>query len=354
MSSNELDMFVTKHGRFAKLDHLNWHAWEDNMKSHMRVSGAYDIVFNDAERPDEPRANVAGHVYNRQMGLCDKHDKARLEAQSALWLGVFDEAHQYVSSEDEPSEMWTALSAAFNPTNSAVGRQTIWKKFTASRPVPGEQIGVWFAKLLGWRQQLAGSPEAIPDMSVRMHIFENLPASFRNAIETEQMRPNDMIMQTMERLKAFELANTLYVNPAGEALNAQGQPSGRGRATATPRGRGRGQGRGAGTTPMRGDRGTRGRSQTANGYPHARPDHNKYCNKHGKSGHDTSECLLPNTQPAIAKRRSSFCLHCGDEGHFADKCPVKAKLNKKLKQTGSAYSTTTTFAGSADDGDPGH
>lgn len=355
MTNHDNDMFVTKTGRFQKLNHTNWHAWEENMTAHLRLIDAYDMCFTDgAARPPEPRANAAAHIYNRQMGLCDKWDKALREPRSSLWNGVFDEAHQYINSEDEPSVIWNALSITYDTTNSAVGRQTIWKKFMASRPTPGEPIGNWFSKLLGWRHQLSASPEAIPDMSVRMHIFDHLPESYRNAIEREQMRPNDTIIRTMENLKAFELANALRTNPAAEALNTQAQqPAGRGRGS-TPRGRGQTNARGGNKDA----RGSRGRGTT---YPP--PDHNKYCAKHGKTGHSTAECTLPDyrpsnsnsaaARPTLSKRKSAFCLHCGEDGHTADRCPVKARLAKKLKQTsGAAYATT--FAKGEEDGDPGH
>ena len=162
---------------------------------------------------------------------------------------------------DEPVTMWDALQTAFDTTQTAVGRQTIWDQFASSVPVPGEPIGNWFSKLLDMMTRLEGTDEALPEMSVRTQIFRNLPPSFFPAIQREQMAPTTPIRTVMENLKTFESANSLYTNPAGSALatTQKATPKGRGQGSRQASGRGReaGANRGGRGNEDRGGRRTR-------------------------------------------------------------------------------------------------
>jgi len=92
--------------------------------------------------------------------------------------------------------MWELLKEHMATANTKVGRLTPFRDFSQLRPVPGEPISVYFSRLLNITNQLAGTPEAVPEMILRNHIFTTLPEMFKISIKMLQSRADITVHQT--------------------------------------------------------------------------------------------------------------------------------------------------------------
>ena len=124
--------------------------------------------------------------------------------------------------------------------NTTVSRLTLFRQFSLLRPVPGQPISTYFSQLTN---QLAGTPEAVPDMVLKNHIFTTLPEMFKISIKVLQSRADVTIRQIMSDLKECEQNEALATKPdaVSEALYSQQSRRGRGRAGRGGRGNNRGR-----------------------------------------------------------------------------------------------------------------
>jgi len=107
--------------------------------------------------------------------------------------------------------------------NTKVGHLILFREFSQLCLVPGDPISVYFSRLLDITNQLAGTPEAVPEMILRNHIFTTLPKMFKISIKMLQSRADITVHQIMTELKECELNEVLAMKPdaASEALYSQ-------------------------------------------------------------------------------------------------------------------------------------
>jgi hypothetical protein len=73
--------------------------------------------------------------------------------------------------------MWEALRDRLGNASTKFDRPQVLRKFTTSRPLPGEKVTQYFNKLIAFRKKLIGTTENITDDVMKIHIFITLSNS---------------------------------------------------------------------------------------------------------------------------------------------------------------------------------
>jgi hypothetical protein len=318
-TSQPKDIFKHAKGSFERLNGENYPSWKINCRYLLLANDEWDIVTGDEVAPEIP-LNGNPLQIGVATGLLKDFRKRRQDATYIIHNSCSESVHAHINQTDDPKVMWDALAKIFDTANETVGRQSLFRDFMAMRPTLGESINSWFVKLVGIRNRLVNTPEAINDMTFKTHIFNSLPDAFEMTSKILQNEPNLTVEDIISRLKRDEQTRAMRVKSEAttEAHYSATQPA---------RGRGRGRGR--------------GRQGAGRG--------NKWCTFCCTSTHDTEDCRSKQwghrtkrkfddstENDASTNSQAGECFHCGETGHFIANCPVKKRgdeaRDKKKKQ----------------------
>jgi len=311
-SKTEKDEFKhSKGGTFARLNALNYSSWSDNVRRLLKVCECWNVVDGTDKEP--------ATVVNGAESESPDHRKwtARYnEAAMIISSSCSDSARTHITGIDDPAVMWQTLAHELDNANTKLGRATIYRKFMKTKPTPGRPISEFFNTLINLRNQIAGTKEAISDMTFLTHIYESMPPSFGVSVDVQQSKEDQTVDSVMMAFKEFERAKALQVSTESTI-----EPS----------------------------------SETAH-YAHGgRPS--KWCNNCNTRTHDTKDCWSIGRFTAGNKRRFSQmertgtggsstggsstggsstggskttieCYYCGEAGHRRAECPIRIRGNR--------------------------
>jgi len=214
--------------------------------------------------------------------------------------------------------MWKILTEQMDMANTTVGRLTLFWQFSQMHPVPGQSINTYFSQLLNITNQLAGTPEAVPDMVLKNHIFTTLLEMLKINIKMLQSRADVTVQQVLNDLKKCEQNEALAtkLDAVSEALYSQYG------------------GRGGG----RGGRGGRGNHRGGLvGHGDQRPQ--KRCSCCSSNTHNFEICWKKdgsNKRPQDGDQETRpNCYGCGEMGHIKRNCPKRRHGNGNGSGDGS-------------------
>jgi len=298
------DIFKHPKGNFERLNTTNYPSWKNNMRRLLMSMNSWNIVAGTEVKPRIPEPLPDGddapddYNYDHEVDLATKAQQkfqVRVdEAQGAIYNSCSRPIRIYIDDCFEPIQMWKVLAERVNTANNSVGRQALYRAFTALRPIPGFSVGDYFSRLLEIRNQLIGTPEAISDMMLRTHIFGTLPDNFAVTIKVLQVQPALTIEQIIDTLKQQESYDTL-------------KPP----------------------TPAVTDAYYSNASRT-----------DKWCTFCKRPSHNTEDCF---SKPKIGRKRrrspsptnsnDNPCWHCASTGHQWDTCPIRLKAKEVKTRT---------------------
>lgn len=291
---------------------------DEQLERTLKAISAWEIVSGQEQLLPVTMGNSAAAIASTQLRLA--FIQRRDDAAALIYNSCSDSVRVHIDDIDEPDEMWTVLAERLDSSNTAIGRQAIYRRFTELRPVPGAPIDEYFTQLLEIRNQIAGTAEAISDIAFKIHVFSTLPAIFDVTARMQQNMPNATIESILDALKEDERIRQMRSLPdaATDALSVQTQRGSRG---------GRGRGRGS-----------------------ANSTH--WCSHCGTATHNLADCRS-NGSSKRSRRDSAdgtsstgagsmICYHCAQVGHRAAACPIKrradeARLNDRKRPTLGAH-----------------
>ena len=228
--------YKSKFGSIKKLDNSNYAIWKGDVTVILQAMGAYAIVNGEEEEP------AAGNTAAARTAIAD-YQKRRAYAISAIRFSCTNEAAMYVNGLTDPTEMWQILKERLDLTTSYIGRTSIVAQFQNARPIAGESISVYVARLQAFQLQLQGSTEEITEQALRTHVYTTAPPEFKTAIGYLKRTPDVTISNLITVLKETEEENKVEAaivdSKSGTGLYARGRGGRGGR-----RGRGGRGGRG--------------------------------------------------------------------------------------------------------------
>jgi hypothetical protein len=283
----------------------NYATWKEDCIQILLGIMAWDIVMEVEAEPDEPEDQDS---FAKEAVLERKAYKNYLQRKSQATAIIYGSCSSsvkvYVKGMRDPVKMWKELEVRANGANSSVGRMTLFRKFIALRPIPGQTLDNYFSQLLEISTQLTGSEEAVSDMMFKNHIFTTLPPAYGVTIEILQSRAQVTLQEVLDTLKECELNRAMTTKPDAVSDALYTQQAGRG---------GRGGGRG-------GYRGGQGREQKP------------WCTWCKTGTHTTDNCWSKDKKNNKRTREDQGlttvgCYYCGEEGHIRIDCPVRKKGN---------------------------
>ena len=356
----EKNIFKHAKGTFPRLSTTNYTTWNRNMRRLLRSLLAWTIVGeNEQQPPDAPQG--ANAVTRRMHQSKQQQYFQRFEdAAIAIYNACSSDVRPYIDDLDHPADMWRILRERLDTAASSTGRQALYQAFTNLRPTPGKPIGDYFAELLRIRNEIAGTPEAIPDVAFRIHIFNTIPPIFEITGRIMACRPNLTAEQLIDALKEDERLRTLRTNhPATtDAFTASTETTNPNttelKNNITHRGHGGGRGLG------------RGRGRGGNQQQDRNGNQQRWCTFCETRTHNTVHCFrkpksaTPSTNlipyQTSQKRPAEFddCYHCGEDGHVSYNCPIKAKAQaRRNMRTGSSQLPANTNIANSQNGGEG-
>ena len=298
------DVFKHPKGSYARLTTTNYKSWMNSSKRTLKAISAWEIVTGREQLPPVLAGNSAAAVTSRTQRA--EFVQRRDDAAALIYNSCSDAVRVHIDDIDDPDEMWTVLAERLDSSNTAIGRQALYRRFTELRPTPGAPIDDYFTQLLEIHNQIAGTAEAISDIAFKIHVFSTLPAVFDVTARMQQNMPNATIESILDALKEDERIRQMRSLPdaATEALVTQGQ---------------------------RGFRGGKRRGRSP-------PSSSLWCSFCGTATHNLVDCRSKAT-PRRPKGESSnavtgtgtstmICYHCAEVGHRVATCPIKRRADE--------------------------
>ena len=161
------DRYRCKFGEIDKLNSTNYTHWACNVRAFMRDEDCLKIVLGQEEEP-------AVNNYTRWKD----YQSRKGVAYALIFASCTPEIQEYISSIDEPADMWTKLQEKLDSAASCAGRTMMARQFNQSKPETNQPIQSYIARLLQYRRQLARTEQAISDEAFSSHLISTLPATF--------------------------------------------------------------------------------------------------------------------------------------------------------------------------------
>jgi hypothetical protein len=164
-------------------------------------------VAEEEEEPENPDGYSNAAIRQRQAR--EDYTTRRAQAGAIIYGSCSVSVKTYLKKIKDPVRMWKVLAERMDTVSTAVGRLTLFRKFSQLRPVAGQPINSYFTQLLDIANQLSETDEAIPDIVLKNHIFTTLPPMFKINIKMLQSRAD----ATVTDLKECEENVALDVRP---------------------------------------------------------------------------------------------------------------------------------------------
>jgi len=176
--------------------------------------------------PENPEGITKAAIHGRRA--YEDYATRRSQASAIIYGSCSSEVKTHLNQVRDPVRMWEILTEQMDTANTTVGRLTLFRQFSLLRLVPGQPISTYFSQLLNITNQLAGTPEAVPDMVLKNHSFTTLPEMFKISIKVLQSRADVTIRQIMSDLKECEQNEVLATKPDAVSEALYSQQGGRG------------------------------------------------------------------------------------------------------------------------------
>jgi len=170
MSSTEFtNEKVFKHllGTITLLNDTNYAFWKADCEQVLHGIKAWRIVTEGEAQPENPKGMTKAAIYRRKAYADFTTRKA--QAGAIIYGSCSPEVKTPLNQVQDPVMMWGILKVQMDTANTTFGRLTLFRQFSQLRPVPGQPISSYFSQLVNITNQLAGTPEAIPDMVLKNH-----------------------------------------------------------------------------------------------------------------------------------------------------------------------------------------
>ena len=305
------DTFKHPKGSYERLNATNYPTWSNSTRRLLHALRAWSIVQGEEVAPIFP--STGGGITATSSAKRNLEDFRQRQEDAALVIynSCGAALRSYIDKINDPKVMWNTLDQQLNTTNSAVGRQAIFRQFMELKPDSNEDIGDWFTRLLKLKNQVDGTPEAITPVMFKTHVFTSLPDAFEVTSKIQQNNPNATIEEVIEALKEDEKIRKMRVKtePTTDAFVAA-----RGRGGHGSFGRGRGRG-----------------FTTRN--------NSLWCSFCRSATHSTEACRSRHRPEQKRLRDNELeCFYCGQCGHYQRDCPIKqcgeqakARASKRVK-----------------------
>jgi len=180
---------VFKHplGTITLLNDTNFASWKADCEQVLHGIKAWRILMEEEVEPENPEGMTIAAIQGRKA--YENFTTRKAQAGAIIYGSCSPEAKTHLNQVTDPVRMWQILTEQMDTAMTTVGRLTLFRQFSQLRPIPGQPIGAYFSRLLNISNQLAGTPEAIPDIVLKNQIFTTLPDMFKisvgNASRTE-------------------------------------------------------------------------------------------------------------------------------------------------------------------------
>jgi len=131
----------------------------------------------EEEEPENSEGMTKAAIHGRRA--YEDFTTQKAQAGTIIYGSCSPDVKTHLNQVKDPVRMWKILTEQMDTANTTVGRLTLFRQFSQMRPVPGQPINTYFSQLLNITNQLAGTPEAVPDMVLKNHIFTTLPEMFK-------------------------------------------------------------------------------------------------------------------------------------------------------------------------------
>ena len=122
------DVFKHPKGSYARLTATNYNSWMNSSKRTLKAISAWEIVSGQEQLPPVTMGNSAAAIASRQ--LRSAFIQRRDDAAALIYNSCSDSVRVHIDDIDEPDEMWTVLAERLDSSNTAIGRQAHYRRFT--------------------------------------------------------------------------------------------------------------------------------------------------------------------------------------------------------------------------------
>ena len=281
-----MERYRCKFGEIEKLNSSNYTHWARNVRAFMRGEDCLKIVLREEE---EPSVNN----YTRWK----EYQSRKGAAYALIFASCTSEIQEYISSIDEPADMWDILHEKLDGAASRAGRTMIARQFNQSKPEANQPIQSYIAKLLQYRRRLSGTEQAISDEAFSSHLISTLPMIFNSFVDIVLHQPEGYSVENLIS-KVVEAEATLETRTKEQGSLNTSLTSGSALFTSheySPMGNNRGN---RFTTRISGRNSYRGNQRRRSGRQD--PATCWYC---GLRGHKESECRTKKRAAQLSHRR---------------------------------------------------
>jgi len=188
------------------------------------------MVVEEEEEPENPEGMTKAAIHGRRA--YEDFTTQKTQAGAIIYGSCSPDVKTHLNQVKDPMRMWEILTEQMDTANTTVGRLTLFWQFSQMRPVPGQPLNTYFSQFLNITNQLAGTPEAVPDMVLKNHIFTTHLEMLKINIKMLQSRADVTVQQVLNDLKECEQNEALAtkLDAVSEALYSQygGRGGGRG------------------------------------------------------------------------------------------------------------------------------
>jgi hypothetical protein len=275
----------SKGSNFAKLTGDNYSDWVNHMVLLLKSLHAWTIVKGEELCPEGGSAASLKAIRLWQEWVDD--------AAVVIFEACAPEIQCHLKHDMIAVQMWKELEDKLEKTKNIAGWWGIYDSFWDSRPVLGQPIREWIAKLISIKARLHGSEQEIYDHNIINHIMYHLPESFERTKHNLQDTKAVTIAQMTATLQRHEDNHKRELLQKGKSSVGEAHHTSKGR----------------------------------------------WCHICQKSTHNTNSCYSKrngnrkrNCSPdqrsgsSIKNRRSNDdiqCYHCTAKGHISSDCLVK-------------------------------
>jgi len=215
IASSELAVNKTRWGDIARLTHVNYNQWKDNMILVLSAMRAYAIVTGD---DPEPQPLDFDHVDNY-----DDWKVWEAEAACIIRLSCSPEVWCINKGIRNPHDMWNTPETSLDTAGPSISRQDILRQFRACWPKEDEPLKAYFTKLRNYRIQLDHTDDAITNQDCSTQSFTSLPSQYAMiSIVLKHRRPlptsEEAMHDLLEEQTTVSLTNELEDASTGATL----------------------------------------------------------------------------------------------------------------------------------------
>lgn len=168
-----------KYGETAKINHLNYSQWPQDIEFLQQAEQALWIVLGEEVRPRGPSTKSNDFDKRAAFGAALIHASCKTSVKA------------YLPGLRDPHAMSEELKAKLDTANSGAGRTAMLRKFNQLRPAHALSVAHYITQLLECSKELSWTDQAIPKAIFISHLLTTLPQSFDFIIDIISHRPEE-------------------------------------------------------------------------------------------------------------------------------------------------------------------